>query len=273
MKDQTKNFDYSRTSDKYEEIATIQKAASKTLLDLLNIQKEDDVLDLGCGPGHLTEQIRKITNGRVVGVDKYPGMISQAKGRANKNIEFLVSAAEDITFKNEFDIIFSNSAFHWFPNPQKALDNCFRALRAGGKIGLQCPATNNAAPTILKAVDAIRNKPKIKRNFAHLRPVWFFLDSIEEYYAFFERSDFKIEYAEIITQKNRFDLQQVTNFFKNAAAPRYLNSNSYDIEITEEYRNDFLHEVNAYFAQNLDDNGYIDFSVTRLYAIAQKPHK
>ena len=264
------NFDYYRTAGKDKEAAVIQKAASKTLLDLLNIQKEDDVLDLGCGPGHLTEQIRVITDGRVVGADKYPGMISQAKSRGNKDIEFLASAAEEITFENEFDIIFSNSAFHWFINPRKALENCFKALKPGGKLGIQCPATNNSAPTLINAIDAVKSKSTIKETFLHFTPKCFFLDSIAEYSEFIEKSGFKVEHAEIITHHNKFGLQQMIGFFENVGASIYINNDYYDIEITEEYRKNFLHEINVYLANNSDKNNQIDFSVKRLYVIAKK---
>ena len=267
------NFDYSRTAEKYEEAAVIQKPYGKRLLNLLDMQKTDNVLDLACGPGYLTEYIREITSGRVVGVDKYPGMISQAENRMNKNIEFFVFKAEDITFKNEFDIIFCSSAFHWFSVPQQVLNNCFKALKPGGKIGIQCPATSNFAPTLLNAVESIKNNPKIKKTFSHFASPWFLLEDATAYSQLLEKSGFAVEYAKITNQQNHLTLQQTIDIVEKTAAPGYLNNDNYDIEITEEYRKDFLHEINTYFTQNMNDKGYNDFPVVSLYAIAKKSSK
>ena len=70
---------FSEISKDYEKTSIIQKGASETLFDLLQIKSSEDVLDLGCGPGHLTEKIKEITKGGVIGIDPYKGMISQAK--------------------------------------------------------------------------------------------------------------------------------------------------------------------------------------------------
>ena len=54
--------DFSKISKNYKKKGVIQKSASDFLLGLLDIKEIDDVLDLGCGPGHLTKLIRKISN-------------------------------------------------------------------------------------------------------------------------------------------------------------------------------------------------------------------
>ena len=55
--------DFSEIAKDYEELATIQKSASEILLNLLKIKENDDVLDLGCGTGHLTRKIRNLQRG------------------------------------------------------------------------------------------------------------------------------------------------------------------------------------------------------------------
>jgi len=44
---------FSEISQKYESDSVVQKSASDILFDLLDIQAKDDVLDLGCGTGHI----------------------------------------------------------------------------------------------------------------------------------------------------------------------------------------------------------------------------
>jgi trans-aconitate methyltransferase len=50
---------FSKISGTYEQTAVVQKSASDILLGILDIEETDDVLDLGCGPGHLTKRIRE----------------------------------------------------------------------------------------------------------------------------------------------------------------------------------------------------------------------
>ena len=70
---------FSEISKDYEKTSIIQKEASEILFGLLRIQSSEDVLDLGCGPGHLTQKIKEITSGIVMGVDPSEGMVKQAK--------------------------------------------------------------------------------------------------------------------------------------------------------------------------------------------------
>ena len=71
--------DFTKISKNYEETSIVQKGASEILFELLKIQPYEDVLDIGCGPGHLTQKIKEITNGIIMGIDPSEGMIKQAK--------------------------------------------------------------------------------------------------------------------------------------------------------------------------------------------------
>jgi len=97
---------FDNVSDKYREKAIIQNTAASNLISLLEIRKSDDILDVACGPGHITYRLSKITNGKVTGIDISQGMILQAKN-LYPEIDFRQIAAEDINYKNEFDIAFA----------------------------------------------------------------------------------------------------------------------------------------------------------------------
>lgn len=47
----------------YEKNALVQKSASETLLGMMSIQGDEDVLDLGCGSGSITRKIALLTRG------------------------------------------------------------------------------------------------------------------------------------------------------------------------------------------------------------------
>ncbi len=122
-------------------------------------------------------------------------MIEIAKKNAS-GVEFLVRSAEEMEFEEEFDVIFCNSAFQWF-NPYKALEKCFKALREGGRIGIQAPAKENYCPNFIKAVGEVRES-EIGEIFAHFRSPWFFLESEEEYVELFESFGFRVVFSDLL---------------------------------------------------------------------------
>lgn len=133
---------FSEISKQYEKDSIIQKSASEILFDLLSIEPNDDVLDLGCGTGHISKIIRDRTGGRVIGIGPSKGMIKRAQEKFSEHdISFHGCSAEQLDFQNEFDIkIFCNSAFQWFIDPDKALTAGFNSLKTNGKMAIQAPA-------------------------------------------------------------------------------------------------------------------------------------
>ncbi len=130
------DLDFSKIAAEYEDIATVQKSASEILLKFLKIGGNDDVLDLGCGTGHLTRKIRSLTKGKVVGIDPSEGVIKEAVEKSRRlDIVYETKSAEDMDYEDCFDVIFCNSALQWFKEPERAIKNCYRAR--GGMGGLE----------------------------------------------------------------------------------------------------------------------------------------
>ncbi|GBD98747.1 trans-aconitate 2-methyltransferase [bacterium BMS3Abin07] len=145
---------FTEISSKYEKDSVVQKSASEILFDLLDIQPEDNVLDLGCGTGHLSKLIRETTKGKVIGVDPSDGMIEKAKENySDQDIIFRNCSAEQLEYKDEFEIIFCNSAFQWFADHKKALKACHDALKHNGKMAIQAPAKDVYCPNFIEAIE------------------------------------------------------------------------------------------------------------------------
>jgi SAM-dependent methyltransferase len=98
-------------------------------LDLLDPQKGERIIDVGCGEGTLTKKIIE-RGATVLGIDNSPEMIAAA--RAN-GIDAVLMAAEDIPFSSEFDAAFSNATLHWVLEKEQAARAIFRALKFGGR--------------------------------------------------------------------------------------------------------------------------------------------
>ncbi len=89
------------------------------------------VLDVGCGPGHLASLLSD--QGRsVVGVDKDPVQVRIA-ARNHPDLAFRVAPAEALPFSDEsFDLVMTTESFHHWSKPEGGLAETFRVLRPGG---------------------------------------------------------------------------------------------------------------------------------------------
>lgn len=109
------------------------------LLEQLTIDPGWRVLDLGCGVGELADVLASIVpDGRVIGIDASPSMISVASRRTRPNLEFMVCKAQDLRacFPDpaQFGLVVSTAVFHWIPEGEHPaiLRELRRLLRPGG---------------------------------------------------------------------------------------------------------------------------------------------
>ncbi len=119
--------------EKYKKASKHQKEWGNSLIAELSLDGDEEILDLGCGDGGLTEQLAQLVpNGKVLGIDASVGMIDSAKNRIKTNLTFMQMDINTIGFQNMFDVIFSNAALHWIKDHERLLKNTFRALKENG---------------------------------------------------------------------------------------------------------------------------------------------
>jgi trans-aconitate methyltransferase len=103
---------------------------ASAVVDLLNPQPGEEIMDLGCGDGVLTEQLAA-SGAIVTGVDASPTMLDAARKR---NLHVEQHDATALLYQNQFDAVFSNAALHWITGisgQQATLAGVYRALRRG----------------------------------------------------------------------------------------------------------------------------------------------
>lgn len=263
--------DFSEISKQYESNSVVQKSASQTLFELLDIQAKDDVLDLGCGTGHITKEIKGKTGGKVVGVDPSEGMIEKAQEQfSNLGITFRVCSAEQLDYKNEFDIIFCNSAFQWFVNPIKAVKACYSSLKMNGKMAIQAPAKDNYCPNFLTAIKEVRLNKATKDIFSGFNSPWFFRDTAEEYTALFSRAGFRVQTSNIVEVNTYHSVEETYKIFESGAAAGYLNQAYYSTQLTQEYKDSFRSIVRNSFNNQADETKKVRLTFYRIYLLAKK---
>ncbi|MGA3132995.1 MAG: methyltransferase domain-containing protein [Terracidiphilus sp.] len=111
-------------------------------LEWLAPQAGENILDLGCGDGQLTEQIAA-TGATVIGIDASPMMAAAARARGLAADE---GSAELMLYADRsFDAVFSNAALHWVRNQNAMMAEVRRVLLPGGRFVAEMGGHGNIA--------------------------------------------------------------------------------------------------------------------------------
>jgi len=101
-------------------------------------QEIGKILDLGCGTGRFTSALSKAFQCSVVGVEPSSAMLNVALSQNGSNDRWKQGEAENIPLRNEaVDLVFMSQVFHHLTEPQKALREINRVLRAEGYLAIR----------------------------------------------------------------------------------------------------------------------------------------
>ncbi len=111
------------------------------LIKLINIRNHLNVIDLGCGTGALTADLRRLLPGsNVIGIDTSPQMIAKAKALETDNLRFELDDIENVN--GNWDLIFSNAALHWIPQHEDLIPRLLQMLNPYGQLVVQTPSNH-----------------------------------------------------------------------------------------------------------------------------------
>src|SRR5215217_5627376 len=112
-------------------------AQRKATLERLRLRSGENVIDVGCGPGFLCEQIAECVGptGRVLGVDVSEDLLAFARGRNTR--DWLTYSYEDAmtlsTPDASFDVAVGAQVLEYVEDPDSALAEMYRVLKPGGR--------------------------------------------------------------------------------------------------------------------------------------------
>ena len=264
--------DFSSIASFYREKSLVQASAGSKLTEMLAIPPDADILDAGCGAGNLTADLRDLTSGSVVGIDPSAGMIRQSReAYPGSEIEFRVMGAEELDYDNNFDILFCSSAFQWFRQPEAVLTRFHRALRPGGRVGMQAPATSNYCPNFIRAIDHCRHLQQLDTVFAGFRSPWFFLETADAYGELFSQAGFRVLHCRIEAEHGEYTVDQAVGIFRSGAAAGFLNQAYYAAPLPDDFAEQVLHGIMASFEEQAAPQGVVHLLFHRVFVVAEKP--
>jgi len=180
----------------YAKVGAFVAELGGAALDLLDPQRGERILDVGCGEGTLTKKIIE-RGATVLGIDNSPEMIAAA--RAN-GVDAVQLAAEDMQFFAEFDAAFSNATLHWVLHKEQAARAIFRALKAGGRFAGEMGGEGN----LIKLREAL-DEEMIIRGYAPPVEASNWYASPEEFAAVYEAAGFREVDARLIERPTPID--------------------------------------------------------------------
>ena len=135
----------------YSEHARFVSDLGMPVVALLAPARGERILDLGCGDGPLTKQLRDL-GCNVVGVDGSPEMVAAAKALG---LDARVMDGHALQFDSEFDAVFSNAALHWMKQPEKVIAGVWCALRPSGRFVGEFGGSGNVAVIVAALEEAL----------------------------------------------------------------------------------------------------------------------
>ena len=176
-------------ADRYVKNAAFVSTYGSAVAELLGDISGQRVLDLGCGDGRLTQEL--VDKGAtVVGIDASSSMIGSAR---EKGLDAHVMDALEMSYRTEFDSIFTNATLHWIPNHPLLASKVFEAVKPGGQFVGEFGGHGNVA-AINTAIRGVLAKNGF--DWDGKKPVTY--PSVQKFKTVLEEAGFEVPYMELI---------------------------------------------------------------------------
>lgn len=229
------------------------------LLELLDAKPGERILDIGCGTGHLTAQIAA-TGARVIGIDRSPEMIEQARA-AHPSLQFEVVDAREMKSPHPFDAAFSNATLHWITEPERVVAALASALRPRGRFVAEFGGKGNVAALVAALARAWKN---LRLPEALPNP-WYY-PSLAEYASLLERHGLEVTYGLLFDRPT--PLEDGERGLRNWLD---MFGCSITAELSQNQQDALKQEIEREARQDLFDDGHWVMDYRRLRVVAHKP--
>ena len=136
------------------------------------INKDDLILDYGCGPGTFSIKLSKLTNKNVHSVDiskQFLEECEKVKKYNSDNIKTQLIEGNKLPFNNDyFDKVLLFDVIHHLEEPEIALREIYRVLKKNGKIIIYEPNKLNPLIALMHLIDPIE---EVCLNLVQKKPI------------------------------------------------------------------------------------------------------
>lgn len=262
---------FSELADTYDALAAAERAAGERLLDLVAVGPRDFILDVGCGTGALTVAARRRCKGKIVGIDLSSGMVRRARWHAQQpDVSFVLGDAAAMPYERNFNVVLLNSSLHWMADPERVLQRCFHALRRGGWIGIQTPATRDWCPLARGVVAAAQAEAGLASVMERYRNPMFILPDMKAYEDMLDRAVIDVYDGRLETETVVLSVEDALGALEVQVGPALFNPDCYAGGLTDAEMARLRAFVREVVADKADAEGRVAFAMTRAFLYGSK---
>jgi ubiquinone/menaquinone biosynthesis C-methylase UbiE len=216
IKDDFSRFEYEgweRVADKYDSVwSSLTRQFIPYLVNAVEVSPGMSVLDVACGPGYVSEAIRKL--GAIsTGIDFSEKMVAIAK-KMFPGIRFAQGDAQNLSCDDgSFDRVLVNFGLLHLSRPEQACAEAFRVLRSSGKFGFTVWAPPVQSPGAKIVNDAIEARADLNVQLTEGPPRYLY-DQKEECQAVLEKAGFNGDSMIYETRSVEWHLPTAHYFFE-----------------------------------------------------------
>jgi trans-aconitate 2-methyltransferase len=260
---------YQWNAVEYAKSSGLQQQWARELIRNLHLKGDETLLDIGSGDGKVTAEIASLLkDGSVVGIDSSEEMVKLAQKLFSDgefhNLKFQHGNACNLSFENEFDVVFSNATLHWIPDHRPVLKGIYGSLKRGAKVLLQMGGRGNAGEVMAVCVKMLKREEWRK-----------YFDGFSFSYGFYSPDDYRLWLHEAGLDAKRIELipknaeHQDRSGFESWIRTTWL---PYTQQVPEEKREMFISQLaDGYLRQYpVDENGSVHVRMVRLEVEASK---
>lgn len=180
----------------------------QSVADILKAGSDEEILDIGCGTGYLTDYISQQAKS-VTGLDSSADMIEKAE-KKYPSIDFRRGDIRSFNLERQFDAVFSNAVLHWVPEAGTAAVNIRRHMKPDARFVADLGG-RGCVKSILQALNDSFGDIPHPDAFSY-----FYYPSVGEYSAVLEDTGFEVVYAALFDRPTPLEggEQGLTNFIK-----------------------------------------------------------
>jgi ubiquinone/menaquinone biosynthesis C-methylase UbiE len=238
---------------------------AEDLVDRVRVSSRERVLDVACGTGIVSRYAARRVGplGHVTGVELNPAMIEVARHAATyfDQIEFLEGSALELPVPDgHFDVAVCQQAIMFFPDRELAAREMYRALKPGGRVGLNVFRTPEFVPAFAYLIKALEKHAGPAA--ADFMRAPFVMESVAQMRSLFEQAGF-VDIEVVI----RVDTQRYPSV---EHLVRYETLNMPEPKIqSAEVQEALTREMEALTEANVDDHGVV-FPVQQFVVVARR---
>ncbi len=212
-------------AEAYDNASHTQRRQGVRLLDLIELEPDEEILDVGCGTGSLTIDLAgRAPAGHVHGIDISPEMVRLACARVEAqtvgNVSIEIADLLDYYPDRSYDVVFSNTTMHWILPPERAYQRLFDLARPGGALAVH-QGGHRCYHGLWECAAGVIEELRLGQYFSNWTyPAYY--PSEDEYRTLLERIGFK----DVLVRSQESDGSELPNLvrdFSNAGLLPFVN--------------------------------------------------